>query len=123
MPSPPLLEMRAALQCLRGHGRGLVRRPCRLVAWPCSKTTHVGAEALDATYRWHAPPHSCGYSFGQEPLGIRGAGPFGGPPELKMVRSPLRVGLALGVEVEVATAVGLAVVGGFVAADELVGAD
>ncbi len=40
-----------------------------------------------------------------------------------MVRSPLGVGLALGVEVEVASAVGLAVVGGFVAAAELDGAD
>jgi hypothetical protein len=40
-----------------------------------------------------------------------------------MVRPPLGVGLALGVEVEVASAVGLAVVGEFVVAGELVGAD
>jgi hypothetical protein len=40
-----------------------------------------------------------------------------------MVRSPLGVGLALGVEVEGAAAVGLAVVGELVAAGELVGAD
>ena len=41
---------------------------------------------------------------------------------MKMVRSLLGAGLALGVEVEVASAVGLAVVGEFVAADELVAA-
>ena len=42
---------------------------------------------------------------------------------MKMVRSLLGVGLALGVEVEVASAVGLAVVGEFVAVGGLVGAD
>jgi hypothetical protein len=40
-----------------------------------------------------------------------------------MVPSPLGVGLALGVEAEVASAVGLAVVGELVAVGELVGAD
>ena len=39
-----------------------------------------------------------------------------------MVRPPLGVGLALDVEVEVASAVGLAVVGEFVAAGEIVAA-